>query len=300
MVSSYPSKGLRRRVASVWEARRHQGDVTHVMGDVHYISLLLDGRRTVLTVHDIELRGRLSRLKRFIYTWLWLRLPVWHAAIVTVPSEATRDDLLRVAGGNPGKVRVIPNVVGNEFRPDPRPLATERPTVLMIGTAPNKNLERAVAALTDLPCRIVVVGPLEDAQRQALEVAGLDYVNLVDLDDAAVVRCYRDCDVLLFVSTKEGFGIPILEAQATGRPVVTSDLPPLTEVAGAGACFVDCYDVASIREGLRRVLNDADYRNALVATGFRNVERFHVEGVAAEYAAVYDEVISRRAGRRAR
>lgn len=300
VASSYPSKGWRRRLAGMWDARRHQGDVTHVTGDVHYVSLLLDRRRTVLTVHDTELDGRLRALKRLIYRWLWLRLPVWHAAIVTVPTEATRDDLLRIVRVNPSKVRVIPNFVGTEFRPDPRPFAADRPTILMIGTAPNKNVERAVAALADLPCRVVVVGRLEDAQRRALAVAGVDYVNVVDLDDAAVVRCYRDCDVLLFVSTKEGFGIPILEAQATGRPVVTSDRPPLTDVAGSGACFVDCDDVTSIRAGLHRVLHEADYRDALIAAGFRNVERFRVDRVATEFAAVYDEVISRRAGRRAR
>jgi glycosyltransferase involved in cell wall biosynthesis len=300
VTSSYPSKGLVNRLRSVWEARAHQGDVTHVTGDVHYVDLLLDRKRTVLTVHDTELLDRAPWLKRLIYTWWWLRLPVWRAAVVTVPSEATRDDLLRIVRSRPSKVRVIPNSVGDAFHADLRPFAADRPTVLMIGTAPNKNLERAIAALAGLPCRAVIVGALDDVLRRALSAAGVDHTNLVDLDGEAVARCYRDCDLLLFVSTKEGFGLPILEAQATGRPVITSDRPPFREVAGTGACLVDCHDVAAIRAGLRRVMHDSGYREALVAAGFRNVERFDPGEVTDQYAAVYDELISRRAGRRAR
>jgi glycosyltransferase involved in cell wall biosynthesis len=300
VTSSYPSKGLVNRLRAAWEARAHQGDVTHVTGDVHYVGLLLDRKRTVLTVHDTELLDRASWLKRLIYTWLWLRLPVWRAAVVTVPSEATRDDLLRVVRCRPRKMRVIPNPVGDAFHADLRPFAADRPTVLMIGTAPNKNLERAIAALADVPCRVVIIGALEDAHRRALSAAGIDYTNLVDLDGDAVVRCYRDCDLLLFVPIKEGFGLPILEAQATGRPVITSDRPPLREVAGTGACLVDCHDVAAIRAGVRRVIDDAGYRDALVAAGFRNAERFDPDQVTDQYAKVYDELISRRAGRTAR
>jgi glycosyltransferase involved in cell wall biosynthesis len=297
VIASHPSKGVRHRLAAMWDARRHQGDITHVTGDINYASLLLDGRRTVLTVHDTELRDRLTGLDRALFTWLWLRLPVRHATIVTVPSEATLRDLVRVTRVDPAKVRVIPNTIGEEFTPAPRPFAAARPTVLLIGTAPNKNVERAAAALAGVPCRAVVVGRLDDGQRKALADAGVDYVNRVDLDDAAVVRCYRECDVLLYVSTKEGFGLPVLEAQATGRPVVTSDREPLTTVAGGAACLVDCDDVAAIRAGLQRVLDDAAYRDELVAAGFRNVGRFQIDRIAAQYAAAYDEVLSRTGAR---
>jgi glycosyltransferase involved in cell wall biosynthesis len=297
---SHPSKGVRSRVAAAWEARRHQGDVTHVTGDVHFVALLLDRRRTVLTVHDVELLGRLSAARALVFRWVWLRLPVSRTAAVTVPSEATRAELLRVAGGDPAKVRVVPDVVDPAFRPDPKPFPTRTPTVLIVGTAPNKNLERALAALAPLPVRGLIVGALDRAQRDAIAAAELDVDNRVDLDDEGIAGCYRDCDLLLYVSTTEGFGLPIIEAQATGRPVVTSDRAPLTDVAGPGACFVDPEDVAAIRAGVRRVIDDRAFREQLVAAGLKNVERFRPERVADGYAQVYGDVLSRRAGGRAR
>ena len=69
-----------------------------------------------------------------------------------------------------------------------------------------------------------------------------------------VVALYQSCDAVCFVSTYEGFGLPILKAQAVGRPVLTSDISPLREVAGEGALKVDPLDVAAIRSGLTRLI----------------------------------------------
>jgi glycosyltransferase involved in cell wall biosynthesis len=99
---------------------------------------------------------------------------------------------------------------------------------------------------------------------------------------------------VVFASTYEGFGMPIVEANATGRPVVTSNIGPMPEVAGSAACLVDPFDCSSIREGIVRVIGDADYRSHLVAGGFENVKRFQADVIAAQYAAVYREVFLRR------
>ena len=74
------------------------------------------------------------------------------------------------------------------------------------------------------------------------------------------------------------------------RPVVTSDLCSMPEAAGGAACLVDPYDVASIRQGVLRVMGDAAYRDDLVARGWANVERFRADRVAARYAQLYRAV----------
>jgi glycosyltransferase involved in cell wall biosynthesis len=99
------------------------------------------------------------------------------------------------------------------------------------------------------------------------------------------------CDLLVFASTFEGFGLPIVEAQATGRPVVTSNIMSMPEVAGDAACLVDPFNVSSIREGVLKVINDSDYRNALVKAGFENVKRFQPEQIARQYAELYHELV---------
>lgn len=102
---------------------------------------------------------------------------------------------------------------------------------------------------------------------------------------------YQSCDLVCFVSTYEGFGMPILEAQAVGRPVLTSDISPMREVAGEGAFKVDPFDVDSIRTGLERLIGDGGLREDLIREGFRNVKGYSAESVAAQYAALYREVL---------
>jgi glycosyltransferase involved in cell wall biosynthesis len=292
-VTSHFNRGLWPRIGTVLEARRHQGDVTHVTGDINYAALLLRRRTTLLTVHDTEFLERATWAKRLVYTWLWVRLPVWRAGLVTVPSDATRADVVRLMPSAAGRIRVVPNPVADEFTPVAIP-TRPRPVVLLVGTRPNKNVERAAAALGALDCEAVVIGGLDPSQRAAFAAAGVAVDVRTEVDDVALRQAYEDCDLLLFPSTKEGFGIPVLEAQATGRPVVTSNRSPLREVAGGAACLVDPLDVPSIRAGVERVLSDGGYQAELVRRGFENARRYRVHSVAAHYAALYEELARRR------
>jgi len=101
------------------------------------------------------------------------------------------------------------------------------------------------------------------------------------------LAAYRECDLVVFASSYEGFGLPILEANATGRPVVTSNVCSMPEVAGGAACLVDPFDVASIRAGVNRVLSDPAYRESLIVAGFENAKRFGAARIARAYADVY-------------
>jgi glycosyltransferase involved in cell wall biosynthesis len=91
----------------------------------------------------------------------------------------------------------------------------------------------------------------------------------------------------MFASLYEGFGLPILEANAVGRPVITSKLYSMPEVGGNAACYVDPYDSADIRAAVSKLIEDSQYRDQLVVNGFRNVERFRPEVVATQYANLY-------------
>lgn len=291
VVSQHDNSGVLPRLKAVLAARRDQGDVTHVVGDVHFLVLLMRRRTTVLTIHDVEFLGRHPGLRGAVYRWLWVRLPVWRSAVVTVVSEATRKDVAALVGGDPARLRLVENPVRDHFTPSPLP-SNAPPRVLLMGTWPNKNLERSVQALAGMEVEVDVTGPLDEAQRALL--APLRARNHVGLDDGQVVELLRRCDLLLFPSLSEGFGLPIVEAQASGRPVVTSDRSPMRDVAGGAACLVDPEDVASIRAGVLRVLDDRDYAQALVEAGLANVADYRADVVARAYAEIYAELLTVR------
>lgn len=290
-VSRFPSRGLWRRLFDTLNARRYQGDVNHVLGDVHFLTLLLDPRRTVLTIHDCVALERLTGLRRWVYWLFWLWLPEKRCAAIVVISAATRDQVIGHLRCDPAKVRLIHCHLSGEFQPAPQRFNARKPRFLHIGTTPNKNLEGHVTALRGLACELVVIGVLTSAQRELLDASGLAVESLVDLSREQVVEQYRRCDVLLFASTYEGFGLPIIEAQATGRPVVTSRLWSMPEVAGDAACLVDPFDSESIRAGIDRILQDEIYRERLISLGFENARRFDLATTAARYAELYREVV---------
>ncbi|WP_317128712.1 glycosyltransferase [Natronoflexus pectinivorans] len=84
----------------------------------------------------------------------------------------------------------------------------------------------------------------------------------------------------------------MFSAQATGRPVITSNISSMPEVAGNGACFVNPYDENDMREGVLKIINNKDYRETLIKNGLNNTERFQPAEVAAQYAAIYEEIYS--------
>jgi len=92
-------------------------------------------------------------------------------------------------------------------------------------------------------------------------------------------------------STQEGFGMPILEAQATGRVVLTSNCSSMPDVAGNGALFVDPFSEESIRQGLEKLCTDANLRDELITKGFENTQRFLPEEVAKKYLALYRRLV---------
>ncbi len=281
------SNGLFRRLWICLDAIWHQGHVNHVTGDTNFVAIGLSRRCTILTVLDCGFLHREPGLRRWLLKKIWLDLPVRSATVVTTISESARQEIVALTGCAADKVIVVPVAVSDAFQPSPREMNTESPRILQIGTAPNKNLLRSIEALSGIPCTLVVIGKLNMQTREALTSHQISFENYFELSDEQMRRQYHLADIVLFPSTYEGFGMPIVEGQRVGRPVVTSNLSSMPEVAGDGACLVNPLDVASIRAGVLRVLEDAAFRQELILNGFVNARRFDAEQIARQYHAVY-------------
>ncbi len=284
------STGLLPRLRDAWAARKAQRQVNHVTGDVHYLAWFLDPARTILTVLDCVGLSRLKGWRRQIFKFFWYTLPVARSHYITVISEFTKRELLAETSCDPSRIRVIYPHLSDEFEPAPKGFADTRPRILQIGTAPNKNIESLARALAGLNVHLVVVGHLSASQSTALNQANLSFEEKVGLTRGQIREEYRQADIVAFVSTYEGFGLPIIEAQAIGRAVVTSNTCSMPEVAADAACLVDPNDPGSIRAGFQRVISEPEYRESLISRGLENVNRFRLQKIAQDYAQLYRDV----------
>lgn len=289
-VAPHFSAGLAPRIRNILWARRNQGDVNHITGDIHYVALGLKKSKTILTIHDIGFIDHPNPAVRMILKLFWLTLPIKRSAITTVISETTKRHILRHVRCNPARIVVIPNAISRDWKRKDKPFNESYPTLLHVGTKFNKNLERTIRAIKGLSLRLKIIGKLTAEQEALLQECGIDYSAHFNISEAELMNHYETSDMLVFCSTLEGFGLPIIEAQTVGRPVATSKISAMPETAGEGACLVDPYDTDSIRQGILKVIRDREYRESLVEKGFANAKRFDPVVTARQYYEVYQKV----------
>lgn len=290
-VCKLSSRGLLNRIYEVFRAATKQGDINHITGDIHFLALLLKRKRTILTIHDCVTLERLTGVRYWIYWFFWYWLPIKRSTVITVISESTKRELQSHLKIESSQIEIIPDCVSPEFEPHQKIFNAQYPRILQIGTKSNKNIERIAAALEGLPCCLVVIGQLSTRQATVLNNHGIDVENHIGISGDELIKQYQKADLLMFASLYEGFGLPILESNAVGRPVITSNLYSMPEVGGDAACYVDPFDTTCIRSAVEKILEDSKYRDQLIENGFRNVERFRAENVATKYADLYRRVL---------
>ncbi len=214
------------------------------------------------------------------------------ADAVTTVSVATKNDILRFFPKYRKKIHVIPTVIDPRFTPVEKAFNTERPTILLLGSAPNKNLKRVLKATKGLNVHLSIVAQL-DAEEKAL-LAGQSYEVASSISFESLLEKYQQTDIVMLCSTLEGFGMPIIEAQATGRVVLTSNCSSMPDVAGKGALLVDPFSISSMREGLEKLISDSKLRDTLINEGFENTKRFLPEVVAQQYFTLYQILVSKK------
>lgn len=272
--------------------RKKEARIYHVTGHVHYIAMLFPPDRTVLSIMDLGYLSRYSGIKLFVLNKLLLDWPVRRLKYITAISEATKREIIENTGCDPGKIRaldlpLLPHVQGGK----PKVFNTEKPLILQVGTMPNKNVPALARALKGLNCNLRVIGRMTEEQIAAMHDNGIDFENAFNLTDDQIRAEYEQADIISFCSLHEGFGLPIIEGQIMGRPVITSNRSPMIETSGGAAYLADPADPASIREGIDKIIADANYRKGLVERGFENIKRYEPAAIARQYEDLYNEIL---------
>jgi glycosyltransferase involved in cell wall biosynthesis len=296
------------------DLRRHKIDLFH---EPHYVLPPLVTCPAVVTIHDcIHLRfpqylpSRLAHV--YARTFLWTAT---HQAdrVITV-SEASKRDILQYFSIPPEKIEVIYNGIDERFWNPPDEEDMERvrqryqltdPFILYAGNIrPHKNLERLIDAFQQLrregfdELKLLIIGDeiskyatLRRAVHRHKLHKHVRFLGFVP--DRTLAALYRLAAVFVFPSLYEGFGLPPLEAMASGTPVVTSNVSSLPEVVGDAALLVDPYDCEAIAGAIRMALTDEVLRADLRARGLARAREFSWSRAAARVLEIYAEVGAR-------
>lgn len=285
---------LRKMFSAMLYFRKNQGDINHITGDIHWAVLLLDPKKTVLTIHDAVGMHQLTGLKKKIYFELWLKQPIKRLRYITVISEKTKQEIVEYLPWAKDKITVIPNCLTTEIAPDIFEKNNEVPKVLIIGTRSNKNLERTIPALKVLKIKLTIVGELSENQLSLLQENQLDFRNFENISDSELTNLYDESDILLFPSLYEGFGLPILEAQARNCAVITSDISPLKEVVGDAAILVNPENISEICSAVQLLLEDKTLRGKLIGLGKLNAKEYLPDKIAQQYLKLYKKILDKK------
>lgn len=262
----------------------------------------------VLTVHDV---GPLAHPEFFSKSHGWMMQAMLNAAArradaVICISQATADGVLRFAPKEiESRIHVVTSGVSDDFfAPPAEPLVLprpERPYFLFSGSMnPRKNLVnvvRAFASVADrIPHDLVIAGAGGwDSEQLDLEIANSPahgrIVRPGYVSDGQLKALYASADAYLYLSLYEGFGLPILEAMASGCPVLTSNCSSMPEIAGNAALLADPLDPASIGENLVKLALTPSLRQDLRMQGLEWAKLFTWRHCAEETLAVYRSVI---------
>ncbi len=269
---------------------------------------IIHPKNTVVTIHGLEYE--FCKESYSLWERLYMRSSIRYSCRVAntlvCVSENTKRDVMKLYRIGEEKIRVVYEGYGNkaqssnnknQTKPKAK-ITNSKPYLLFIGRLEErKNIVRMIEAFEMLkekyaiPHELVLVGkPGYGYARIKQHISNSKYQNTV-IEKGYVTEeekwvLLKNADVFLFPTLYEGFGIPVLEAQAAGVAVVTSNISSLPEVGGAGAVYVDPLSAESIAEGIQKVLSDESVRSGIIEKALHNVNRFSWAQCAVEISQV--------------
>lgn len=285
---------------------------------VQYTAPLFCPVPVVVSIHDVSYleHPEFFTPSRRMQLQFTVERTVRRAAKILTLSEFSRNGIAKAYGLDPSRIAVVPAACSDVFKPVSRAKAKafvegrfqiEHPFVLCVGDLqPRKNplglihaFESLVANCPELPHHLVMVGKdtwYSPRVHQAAENS--PFGNRIHftgwVDDSELLQLYNACDLFVFPSFYEGFGIPILEAMACGRAVACSRTSAMPEVAGKSALLFDPHSTEGMMAAMRDLLRNLEMRARMERAGLQNASRFTWRGTAQMTLEVYHEVAGAR------
>ena len=282
----FESKGFFKRLYSALWCFFNQNEINHVTGDINYVNFFLKKNKSILTILDLYSLKRLNGFKKFFYKLFWLDIPLKRCSKIITISHKIKNEIISIFKVKSNKIDVIPCSISNIFKPKIKKLNFKELNILFVGTGENKNLERSIKALKNLKIKFTIIGEIKIKYFKMLKKNNINFTNYINQTQKQMYKHYVDTDLLLFPSEYEGFGIPILEAQAVGRLVVTSN--NLKNIAGKGAIYINPLSINDIRNKINYIKKKKYKVKKIIKVGFKNLERYKLKDIKRKYLETYN------------
>ena len=147
-------------------------------------------------------------------------------------------------------------------------------------------------ALSGLKISLIIVGKLDKNCRDLIKVNNIKYKNFVNISNKKLNKIYKTCNILLMPSTYEGFGMPIIEAQISSMPVITSNKQPMKNLAGKNALKVNPNNIFEIRKAVKKLINNDRIFNKLSRQGIINALKYEGKIINKAYLNLYLKILN--------
>ena len=311
-ILKWPLPFLWTQIRLAWEIFRRRPDILFI--PVHILPIF-HPKNSFVTIHGLEYEyfPKYYPLLHRLYLRFSTKYALKHAKKIIAISESTKKDLVKLYDGDAGKievvhhgVNVIPAKAGIQesgFRLKAG-MTISKPYLLYLGRIEQKkNLEGILKAYRilkekyQIPHALVLAGapgyayknikyqisPASPSEAGRANIKTKEDVILTGfVGEDEKLQLLGNCGIFLFPSFYEGFGLPVLEAQTAGVPVITSFNSSLPEIAGEGALFVNPRNPEQIAQAVKSLIDDKNLRDKLIQSGFKNLKRFSWEKCAGE------------------
>ena len=289
------------KMNTIFKLKKQDFDVFHPTYYDPYFLKYLGNKPFILTVYDMIHEKFKDRIKDAKEISLKKKLLIKKASKIIAISNNTKNDLIKILGVDEKKIDVVH--LGNSLNPNTlsgKILEIPKKYLLYVGSRNGyKNFDRFIKSILDLlredkNLYLICVGGAEfdDFTKKVFIDLGIsNQIKKYDLNDENLAYIYNNSLALVFPSLYEGFGIPILEAFATGCPVVCSNTSSFTEIAGQAACYFDPYDENSIKKEVFKIIQYRSLRENLIENGYKQVKKFSWEKTAAQTNEIYKSIL---------
>ena len=252
----------------------------------------------IVTIHDIiHLKFPVSYSYRKYYEIVFPLMMKYSKHIITV-SEFSKKEICSYFGISEDRVSVVYNGIDERFKP--KKLNNQEKYILGVSSiAYHKNFIKLIEAYLKLKTKnikLYIVGGLNEKifGKNSKNILKMIEVNknikfLGRVDDSKLIELYSNATCFVYPSLYEGFGIPPLEAQACGCPVVLSDIPVFREVYGNSAIYFNPLDAEDIANKIEEVINNENLRDYFIRKGFENTKKYTWENSAKAFFKILDK-----------